>query len=66
LDYGVDITTILSTSTQCATLSLKIFRAKFLDVEIPVLKRVEDTFLRESYLGVWGFGGLGVQKITIN
>ena len=47
LDYGVDITTILSTST----LSLKIFRANFLDVDIPVLKRVDDTFLRESYFG---------------
>jgi hypothetical protein len=47
LDYGVDITTILSTST----LSLKIFRAKFLNVDITVLKRVDYTFLSESYFG---------------
>lgn len=46
-DYNVDITTILSTST----LSMKIFRSKFLKVNIPILKRIDDTFVRKSYFG---------------
>jgi hypothetical protein len=45
--YNVDITSILSTST----LSLKIFRQKFLDVDIPILKSSEDNFIRKSYFG---------------
>jgi DNA polymerase type B, organellar and viral len=46
-NYNVDITTILSTST----LSMKIFRSKFLNVDIPILKRLDDTFIRKSYFG---------------
>ena len=46
-DYNVDITTILSTST----LSMKIFRSKFLKVNIPILKRIDDSFIREAYFG---------------
>jgi hypothetical protein len=47
LDYNVDICSILSTST----LSLKIFRSKYLKVNIPILKRRDDSFLRNSYFG---------------
>ena len=46
-DYNVDITTILSTST----LSMLIFRSKFLRVKIPVLKRIDDAFIRQGYFG---------------
>jgi DNA polymerase type B, organellar and viral len=46
-DYNVDITTILSTST----LSMLIFRTKFLKVKIPVLKRIDDSFIRQGYFG---------------
>jgi hypothetical protein len=45
--YNVDICSILSTST----LSLKIFRSKYLNVDIPILKRRDDTFIRKSYFG---------------
>ena len=46
--YQVDITSIFSTST----LSLKIFRKHFLkDIKIPILKKSEDQFIRESYYG---------------
>lgn len=47
LDYNVDITTILSTST----LSMKIFRKKLLKVNIPILKRIDNDFIRQGYLG---------------
>lgn len=48
-EYNFDITTVVSTST----LSLKIFRSKFQDkdLEIPILKRSENDFIRRSYLG---------------
>jgi len=46
-EYNVDITTILSTST----LSIKIFIHKFLKLNIPILKRIDDTFIRKSYFG---------------
>jgi hypothetical protein len=46
-DYRVDICSILSTST----LSLKIFRSKYLKVDIPILKRRDDSFIRNAYLG---------------
>jgi hypothetical protein len=46
-DYQVDICSILSTST----LSLKIFRSKYLKVNIPILKRRDDTFTIQSYFG---------------
>jgi DNA polymerase type B, organellar and viral len=46
-EYSVDITSILSTST----LSMKIFRSKFLKVNIPILKRIDDVFIREGYFG---------------
>jgi len=45
--YSVDITSILSTST----LSLKIFRQMFLNVNIPILKESEDGFIRKGYFG---------------
>lgn len=45
--YNVDITSILSTST----LSLKIFRPNFQDVDISILKGSEDNFIRKSYFG---------------
>jgi hypothetical protein len=45
--YNIDITSVLSTST----LSLKIFRHKFLEVDIPILKGSEDQFIRNSYFG---------------
>jgi hypothetical protein len=47
LDHGVDITTIYSTST----LSLKIFRTNFLNINIPTLKGNVDNFIRKSYFG---------------
>ena len=34
-----------------STLSLKIFRQKFLNTDIPTMSRNEDTFVRESYYG---------------
>jgi hypothetical protein len=47
LDHGVDITTIYSTST----LSLKIFRTNFLEVNIPTIKGNVDNFIRKGYFG---------------
>jgi hypothetical protein len=47
IDYQVDICSILSTST----LSMKIFRSNFLNVDIPILKRLDDTFIRKAYFG---------------
>jgi hypothetical protein len=55
--HSVDITTIYSTST----LSLKIFRAKFLKVNIPVLKDNIDSFIRSGYYG----GGTDYYKAYI-
>ena len=46
-EYNVDITSVLSTST----LSMKIFRSKFLKVNIPILKRIDDIFIRAGYFG---------------
>ena len=46
-EYQIDITTIFSTST----LSLKIFRSSFLKVNIPILKGMEDSFIRKGYYG---------------
>lgn len=46
LDHGVDITSIVSTST----LSLKIFRTNYLDVNIPTLKGNVENFIRKGYL----------------
>jgi DNA polymerase type B, organellar and viral len=46
-EYNVDITTILST----ITLSMKIFRSKNLKLNIPVLKRIDDDFIRKEYFG---------------
>ena len=34
-----------------STLSMKIFRSKFLNVDIPILKRLDDTFIRKAYFG---------------
>jgi hypothetical protein len=47
MNFNVDITTVLST----ATLSLKIFRQKFLNVNIPILKGLKDNFIRKGYFG---------------
>lgn len=46
-NYNADIAIAFSTST----LSLDIFRLRFLDVEIPKMNRNEDTFVRKSYFG---------------
>ena len=46
-DFNIDICSIVSTSS----LSLKIFRTKFLNVDIPILKGSEDFFVRKSYFG---------------
>lgn len=46
-DFNIDITTIVSTSS----LSLKIFRSRFLNVNIPILKGNVDHFIRRSYFG---------------
>lgn len=46
-NYGVDICTIFSTSS----LSLKIFRLKFLKEDIPVIRGNTDSFIRKSYFG---------------
>lgn len=45
--YQVDITSIFSTSS----LSLKIFRANFLNEDITILTGKEDEFVRRGYLG---------------
>lgn len=46
-EYEVDITKVVSASS----LSLLIFRTKFLQVPIPILKRELDTKIRSSYFG---------------
>jgi hypothetical protein len=46
-NHNVDICSALSTST----LSLKIFRQHFLGPELPILKPVEDGFIRKAYFG---------------
>lgn len=46
-EYNIDLTSILSTST----LSLKIFRQKYLNFNIPILKGSVDRFIRNSYFG---------------
>jgi len=46
-EHEVDIASIWSTST----LSLKIFRQKFLDVDIPILTNKLDDIIRLSYIG---------------
>ncbi len=45
--YQVDITSIFSTSS----LSLKIFRSKFLKEDITILSNKDDEFIRKGYLG---------------
>ena len=45
--YSVDITTIVSTSS----LALKIFRTKYQETNIPILKKSMDSFIRKSYFG---------------
>src|SRR6267378_329415 len=52
--FGVDIESIYST----ATLSLKIFRVKFLDKNIFILPQHIDLFIRQGYFG----GGTDVYK----
>ena len=46
-DYNVDIVSILSTSS----LGLKIFRTNFLNVNIPILSKKNDSFIRDAYYG---------------
>jgi hypothetical protein len=57
-DYQVDITSIYSTST----LSLKIYRRKFQEVNIPTLKGNIDNFIRKGYFG----GGTDYYKTYIS
>jgi hypothetical protein len=45
--YFVDICDVLSASS----LSLKIFRLNYLDIDIPILKNNVDSFIRKSYFG---------------
>ncbi len=45
--HSVDITTIVSTSS----LSLKIYRTRFQEIDIPLLKGSIDTFVRRGYYG---------------
>lgn len=45
--FSVDITDSIS----LPSLSLKIFRTKFLKYEIPPLKPSQDTFIRRGYFG---------------
>ena len=46
-EYNVDITSIVSTPS----LSMRIFMLKFLKFDIPILKRVQDKFIRKGYYG---------------
>lgn len=46
-NYGVDLSKTYSTSN----LAIRIFRTSFLNVNIPLLNRAMDTFIRKSYLG---------------
>jgi hypothetical protein len=46
-DYKVDIATTLS----APSLSLKIFRTNFLNIDIPILNKNDDNFIRYSYFG---------------
>lgn len=46
-DYGVDITTIVS----IGSLSFKIFRINYLNVNIPIPSKNEAFFIRNSYFG---------------
>lgn len=45
--YGVDITSIVS----LPSLALKIFRLNYLKVNIPILSKGHDNFIRRSYFG---------------
>ena len=45
--YKIDITKCLSASS----LALKIYRAMFQKIDIPILKKSEDSFVRNSYYG---------------
>lgn len=45
--YFVDICDVLSASS----LSLKIFRVNYLDIDIPILKNNVDSFIRKAYFG---------------
>ena len=46
-DHSVDITSILSTST----FYLKIFRSKYLKFNIPIIRGLNDRFIRCGYFG---------------
>jgi hypothetical protein len=46
-EHSVDIASIWSTST----LSFKIFRQKFLDINIPILNKTLDSLIRLAYIG---------------
>jgi len=45
--YNIDITTVVS----LPSLSLKIFRLNFKTIPIPILKGIEDEFIRNAYFG---------------
>jgi len=56
-NFSVDITDIVS----LPSLSFKIFRSKFLEYDIPILKPSQDTFIRKGYFG----GGTDYYKAYI-
>jgi DNA polymerase type B, organellar and viral len=45
--YKIDLTSIVSISS----LSFKIFRQDFLNLSIPILNKIQDHFIRKSYIG---------------
>jgi DNA polymerase type B, organellar and viral len=45
--YKIDLTSIVSISS----LSFKIFRQDFLNLSIPILNKIQDLFIRKSYIG---------------
>ena len=45
--YNVDLSNTVSTSS----LSLRIFRSEYLNTNIPILKGLDDFFIRKSYIG---------------
>ena len=55
--YKIDITKCLSASS----LALKIYRAMFQKIDIPILKKSEDSFVRDSYYG----GATDVYKAVV-
>jgi hypothetical protein len=65
-NYKVDITTIVSASS----LAFKIFRTKYLNVNLPIPLPNEDHFIRDSYFGgatdVYKARGVKLKYIDVN